>query len=294
VTEKKADLQIRVLPARYGLAWLAQSLVLVKAQPARLLFLTVLIQLILGLAQIPVLGLFIVLAMPAFSAGLLHGFQLVSVGQVPSPNILFMPLTSNPRTGRLLALGALMFVTGILCMTLMLSGTENFLDAELLARIEQGDLDALASIDPSVISRMILAVLVGVSVSGTLGYFAIPLIWFRHEKMTTAVITGLKALFINWKPFTLLALGLMALLIPVALVVGFLYQTSSSAGGLSFVLLGLVMLITLGFQLAIFGTQFCSFRDIFGQDDETEPGLEQDDDGPGQDSKGGDDGQLLA
>ena len=179
-------------------------------------------------------------------------------------------------------------------MTLMLSGTENFLDAELLARIEQGDLDALASIDPSVISRMILAVLVGVSVSGTLGYFAIPLIWFRHQKMTTAVITGLKALFINWKPFTLLALGLMALLIPVALVVGFLYQISSSAGGLSFVLLGLVMLITLGFQLAIFGTQFCSFRDIFGLDDEKEPGMEQDDDDPGPDSNGGDDGQLLA
>jgi hypothetical protein len=294
VTQLKVDLKIRVLPARHGLAWLAQGLVLVRAQPARLLFLAVLIQLILGLAQIPVLGLFIVLAMPAFSAGLLHGFQLVSLGQVPAPKILFIPLTTNPRTGRLLALGAVMFVAGIVCMTLMLSGTENFLDAELLSQIEQGDLEALTSIDPAIISRMILAVLVGVSVSGTLGYLAIPLIWFRNQKMTPAVISGLKALFMNWKPFTLLALGLMALLIPVALIVGLLYQLSGSAGALSFILLGLIMLITLAFQLAIFATQFCSFRDIFKQEEETDSPLEHDDDGPDQNSSEGDDGQLLA
>ncbi len=98
------------------------------------------------------------------------------------------------------------------------------------------------------------------------------------------MISGVKALFLNWKPFTVLTLGLMALLVPVALAVALLYQFAGTSGGFSVVLFGLIMLIALAFQLAIFGTQFCSFRDIYG--------LESD--GTGLNPQEVNDHQLLA
>ena len=137
-------------------------------------------------------------------------------------------------------------------------------DAETLARIEQGDMDAMAALDPQLIGRIILAVLAGVSLSGTLSFMAIPLLWFRSQKLGFALVSGLRALVVNWRPFTLLAAGLSLLLIPVVLAIAALFELAGVSGGLSLVLLCLIMLITLAFQLAVFATQYCSFRDIFG------------------------------
>lgn len=271
--------KINLLPARHGLAWLAQSLILMRAQPARLLLLALLLQLILGLARLPLIGIFIIMAVPALSAGFLQAFRLVAAGQRPAMVTLFAPLASGRRAGRLLALGALMLIVGILSVGLMLSGSESMLDADLLARIEQGDMDAMAALDPALISRIVLAVAVAVSLSGTLSFLAIPLLWFGEQKLGLALISGLRALLLNWRPFTVLALSLTALLLPVAVAVAILFALAGTAGGLSFILLGLIMLIALAFQLAAFGAQFCSFRDIYGLGSAgTESGLNQSND----------------
>jgi len=263
VSDRQAPI-INVLPARHGLTWLAQSLALVRAQPGRLLFLVVLLQLILGLARVPVLGLLVVMAMPAFSAGLLQAIGMVSTGQRPSAAVLFAPLLSGQKTGRLLLLGALMFLVGILTVSLMLSGSQNLLDADVLARIEQGDMEAVTALDPTLISRALMAIAVGVSISGTLSFLAIPLLWFGDQKLGAALLGGLRAMLMNWRPFTVLALGLMGLLVPVGIVVALLFQLAGSSGGLSIVLLVAIMLIALVFQLAVFGTQFFSYREIYG------------------------------
>jgi len=259
-------MKIKVLPARHGLGWLAQSFMLIKAQPGRLLFLVVLLQLILGLTRLPVLGLFIIMVMPALSAGLLQAIRQVANGQRPPAGVLFAPLMAGPRTGRLLLLGALMFVIGILCVSLLLSGSESLLDPELLARIEKGDMEAVSALDPDLISRALLAIAAGVSISGTLSFLAIPLLWFGDQKLGSALIGGLRAMLLNWRPFTMLAVGLMALLVPVAAAMAILFQFAGSSGGLSLLLLGGIMLIALMFQLAVFATQFCSFREIYGLD----------------------------
>lgn len=280
----RQDMKIKVLPARHGLGWLAQSFVLIRAQPGRLLFLVVLLQLILGLTRLPVLGLFIIMVMPALSAGVLHAIRQVANGQRPPAGVLFAPLVSGPRTGRLLLLGALMFVIGILCVSLLLSGSESLLDPELLARIETGDVDAVSALDPDLISRAVMAIAAGVSISGTLSFLAIPLLWFGDQKLGSALIGGLRAMFMNWRPFTMLAVGLMALLVPVAMAMAILFQFAGSSGGLSLLLLGGIMLIALMFQLAVFATQFCSFREIYGLD----AGLND------SGSQAADDHQLLA
>ena len=100
-------LKINVLPAGRGLVWLTQSLRLIRSQPSRLLFLALLLQLILGLTRLPLIGVIVIMAMPALSAGLLQAFYLAASGQTPTSNILFTPLFSGARTGRLLGLGLL-------------------------------------------------------------------------------------------------------------------------------------------------------------------------------------------
>jgi len=263
MTEQAGE-KIGVLPASHGLGWLMQSLALVRAQPARLLLLVLLLQLILGLSRLPVLGVLVIIAVPALSAGILQAFRLVAGGQRPTPALLFAPLAARPRTGRLLALGVVLLMVGIFLLSLMLAGSENLLDADLLARIEKGEIDALAALDPVVVRRFMMAVLVTVAISGTLSYLAVPLIWFREEKLGAALVQGLVALLRNWRPFTVLALGLAALLLPLAAAAGILFYLAGAAGALSFVFVGLIMIFTLAFQLVIFGTQYCAFRDIFG------------------------------
>ncbi len=256
-------LRIRVLPARQGIAWLAQGVALIRAQPARLLFLAVLLQLILGLTRVPLLGLFIILAVPALSAGVLQAFWLAAAGKRFAATVLFAPLLAGAKTGRFMGMGAILFAVAIVSVSAMLSGSQDLLPQELLARIEQGDVDALGELDPQLVMRFAYAIAVGVGLSGTLSYLAIPLVWFRDEKLFVSIISGCKAMMLNWRPFTLLALGLVVLLIPVALLIAILFQLVDSAGGVSVLITGLVMLIALAFQLVVFGTQFCAFRDIY-------------------------------
>lgn len=255
---------IRVVPAMEGLAWLARSVALLRAQPGRLLFLAVVLQLIIGLARIPLLGFFIVLAIPALSAGLLQAFRLIETGLRPPSAVLFSPLAAGQKTGRLLMLGAVMVAIGVVSVSLILSGTDALLDPALVTRIEQGDAQALAELDPNLLLRMVAAIAVGVALTGTLSFMAIPLIWFHDQRLGAALGSGIRALLINWRPFTVLGLGLAALLIPVALVVAMLLQVATSAGALSLLLVGVMMLVALAYQLIVFGAQFCSFCEVYG------------------------------
>jgi hypothetical protein len=228
-----------------------------------LLFLAVLLQLILGLARVPVLGLIIVLAVPALSAGILQAFWLAAAGKRVTASVLFAPLLAGAKTGRFMALGAILFAVAILSVSVMLSGSQDLLSAELLARIEQGEVDAISELDPAVLMNFAYAVAVGVGISGTLSYLAIPLLWFRDEKLFASMVNGCKAMVLNWRPFSMLALGLVLLLIPVAALMAVLFSFAGSAGVLPILVAGLVMLIALAFQLLVFGTQFCAFRDIY-------------------------------
>jgi hypothetical protein len=146
----------------------------------------------------------------------------------------------------------------------MLSGSEELLDPALLERIEQGDLDAMTSLNQESLGRMALAFLVGLSISGTLSYFTIPLIWFHDRKLGAALGTGLHALLVNWKPFLALSVGLLLVFLPVALVSGALFGLAAGGGLTTAIVMGLIMVLLLLFQLMLFGTQYCAFREIFG------------------------------
>ena len=69
------------LPAARGLHWLQGGVALLRARPARILLLGVVFQLWLGLSQVPVLGLLVVLSVPALTAGLLQAFDSIVRGE---------------------------------------------------------------------------------------------------------------------------------------------------------------------------------------------------------------------
>ena len=253
----------RVAPSR-GMGWLLQSVALLRLQPGRLLLIALLMQLVLGLTQLPLLGLLVVLAVPGLSAGVLEALHVTACGRRPELRMMFLPLASRPHSARLLALGGLIFAIGVLTMSLLLSGSETLMDPAMIERLEQGDLDAVTSLDQQALAEMALAFLIGIAVSGTLSFFAIPLIWFRSYRLGPALLVGLRALVINWLPFLLLGLGLGLVLMPLAVVTGVLIGLAAQGGLVTVFSMGLVVVLLLLFQLLMFATQYCAFRDIFG------------------------------
>ena len=69
----------------------------------------------------------------------------------------------------------------------------------------------------------------------------------------------------------MLALCLFATLIPVAIVAGILLGMAGGGGLLSIIVMGGLMILLLAFQMLLFGTQYCAFRDIFGIDAQPKP-----------------------
>ena len=262
---------IRKLPAARGLAWVSGSWELFKRQPVRLLLISLFFQFMLSFSQTGALGLVVILCLPVLSAGLLHAFFLVEHGGKPMVAVLFKPFTSRESIGALLLLGAVTMALALLVVSAVLTGPVLEIDPDILVRIEQGDLDALQLIDPQMMQSAVLGMALGAAVSGTITYFAIPLIWFRKRPMGGALLAGLKALGSNWKPLLVIGLFLGLLAVPIILLLGSFYLSALSSGAGSSVLAILLLVIGPMFQLLLFGSQYLAFRDIFGLDDTTFP-----------------------
>lgn len=258
------DNTFRVVSAGRGLAWLLTATGLIRQQTWRLLTVAVMVQLAMSLTQLPIIGLLIVLAMPVLSAGMLQCFDHLRRGLPLMPMVLFTPFANKPLAFRLILLGGIIALTAVILITWMLSGIQELQDPELLARIEQGDLDAVLELDPAVVQRAFLAIVLGVSVSGIMSHFTIPLIWFRQMPLGMAIVTGLKALFKNWLPFLLLGVILVVLSIPLFITLGLLMGIAAVAGGPGILQYILILFVVLTIQLLVFGTQYCSFVEIFG------------------------------
>jgi hypothetical protein len=273
-----------IVPASRGIAWIMQSWSLLRMQAGRLLIIAFLMQMLLGLTQVPLLGILVVISVPGLSAGILEAFHVTGRGGQPALSVLFMPLSSTQHRGRFFALGALVFAVGVLCISVLLPGGEQMPDQELMSRLQQGDVDAVAMLDPDYLGRMVMAFLAGVAISGTISYFTIPLVWFHDRKMIPALLEGLRAMVANWKAFLVLGFGMVVISVPIALLVGFLFNMAGGGGIGSIMVMGFVMMLLLLFQLMLFGTQYCSAREIFGETDTGRP----------EPDLPGDEGQFVA
>jgi len=255
------------LPAARGLAWLAGSWELVRRQPIRLLLISLFFQFFLSFSQANLVGLLVVMCLPALSAGMLHAFYLVESGKTPMLAVLFMPFTAKVSISRLLLLGGTVLVLSLLLVSMTLAGQVMDVDPQVLSRIEQGDLEALQHIDPNVMENTLLTMALAAALGGMLTYFTVPLIWFRKQSLARSVLLGLRAMGRNWRPLLLIGCLLGLLAVPIALLFGSFYVSALTEGGGSAWLAFLLMLLGPFFQLLLFGTQYLAFRDIFGLDD---------------------------
>ena len=258
---------IRKLPAARGLAWVSGSWELVRRQPLRLLLVSLFFQFFLSFSQADVLGLLVILCLPVLSAGMLHAFYLVEQGEKPMLAVLFIPFTAKNSISRLLLLGGVVLVLGLLLVSLLLAGQMVDIDPQILNRIEQGDLDALQSIDPKIMESTVVAMAIAAAVSGAITYFSVPLIWFRKQAVGRSVYLGLKALGRNWKPLLVIGCLLGILAVPIVLLFASFYLSTISEGTMSVWLAFVLLLLGPLFQLLLFGTQYMAFRDIFGLDE---------------------------
>lgn len=281
MTDGSGDIPRRLPPAR-GLGWLAASWALLKKEPLRLFLISLFLQLLLSFSQAQALGLLVVLCLPALSAGMLQAFGAVDRGQRPGLAVLFAPFMVRGQAGRLLLLGGLVILIGLVVVSLLLSGTVLQLDAGTVSRIESGDLEAIGKLDPKLIEHMIVAVAAGAAITGSITYFAVPLIWFKRRSTGRAVVLGLKALGRNWKPLLVLGLSVTVVALPLVILLSASYLSALGGGSGSSWLAALMLLIGPLFQLLLFGTQYTAFKDIFGLQAE-----------PGRPPEGPDD-QLLA
>ena len=218
-------------------------------------------QLILGLVQLPLLGVLVILAVPGLSAGILEAFHRARIGSTPAVSLLFRPLSSD-RLGRFVGMGGLVILVSVVWVSFVMGSTTE-IDEALLARLQQGDMAALEEIDPTFVTRLFAAFAISVAISGTLTFFSIPLVWFGNRKLGTALGEGLRALLANWKPMLVLGLALMVVFLPVSLLTALLMQVALMEGFAGTIGMGLVMMLLLLFQLLLFGTQYCAFAEIF-------------------------------
>jgi len=259
----------RKVPAARGLAWVSGSWELFRRQPLRLLLISLFFQFFLSFSQADALGLLVILCLPVFSAGMLHAFLVVEQGRKPILAVLFMPFTTKGSVSRLLLLGALVMVLGILVVSMVLAGQLMDIDPEILKQIEQGDLDALQLIDPQILENTIVAMAIAAAISGSISYFSVPLIWFKKQAVGFSVVVGLRAMARNWRPLLVIGLVLGVLAVPIILLFGSFYLSALSEGTASTFLTFLLLLLGPLFQLLLFGTQYLAFRDIFGLDEAT-------------------------
>lgn len=267
----------RVLPAGRGQAWLMQSVLLLRSHTGRLLLIAVLMQVLLSLVQVPLLGIFVVLSVPALTAGILEAFHRAAGGQAPAPASLFAALGSGRHLGRFFAMGGLIIAISIVCVSFVL-GSISEVDEALLLRVQQGDMAALEEIDPSFMMRLAAAFAISVAIGGTLTFFSVPLVWFRDFRLGPALGQGTRALLANWKPLLVLGLGLLLVLLPMFLMMMLFMQLTLFGPLAGTIGMGMVMVLLLLFQLLLFGTQYCAFREVYGLQADRPP-REREDDG---------------
>jgi hypothetical protein len=241
--------------------WLRGSVGLLATQPLRLLVIGLVLQLLAGVSQAGILGLLFLMVMPVLSAGVLQAMRQAAHGERPGLMTLFAGFSVTSALGRLVALGALVVGVAVLAVALGLAGSLSNLDPNLLARLEAGDTNAVAELDPSVLRNALLALAAGMLLGGSLVFYAVPLIWFSGMTLWRAIWQGILGMVREWRALLVLGLLMGVLSFPVALSLAGLLVTGEDTSAL---LTLVALLVSVVFQLLLFAAQYQSWADIFG------------------------------
>lgn len=251
-----------------GFGWLGAAVTLLRAQAPRLLLMGLLLQLLAGLSQMAgPLSVVFFLLIPAFTAGILQGMHRAAEGERPSALVIFAPFQGSGRLGVLTLLGAISLFLIMLTLGFFAAGALASLDPELMARIQAGDQSAVLELDPAIVQKMFLGMVLGLLIGACLSFFAVPLLWFQGRGLGDALWTGIVTLFRQWRALTALGLGLAALGLPVALFAGMVLTLQMTGAAPSLLLTILLMGVLVVYQVLAYAAQYVAFRDVFPPDE---------------------------
>lgn len=259
-----APVPAAVISAGQGLNWFSDAIGLVRMQLFRLLLLGLVLQLLGGFAQAGVLGLVFVIMAPALAAGMLQALHETANGGRPSVVTLFSAFRQPGSLAGLLLLGLLTVVVAIGTVAFVLGGSIGSLDPQLVARLEAGDAAAINDIDPQIITRAMVALAFGVLVGASLGFFAVPLMWFYKLSLGRALWLGLASLLRQWRALLVLGLLMALLVVPVAIAAGMALASQASSGNPSTILTLFMLISLVAYQLLAFAAQYVAFNGVFG------------------------------
>lgn len=261
-----------VFDAARGLHWFSDAFAVLRQQPFRLLVLGLVLQLLGGFSQAGIFGVLFVIAAPALAAGMLQGMHETAQGGRPRILVLFSAFGPSGRLPALLMLGLITLMFSIVVVALVVGSSLSGLDPELIARMEAGDTSAVNDLDPQILVRSMLALLFGVMVGASLGFYAVPLIWFCQLSLARAVWLGLWTMLRQWRALLVLAL-LMALLgLPVASAAAMAVAAQQASGSPSSLLMMFMIMMMVAYQLVVFASQYVSFTELFSGPSADQPG----------------------
>lgn len=250
-----------------GFGWLSTAVSLLRTQAPRLLLMGLLLQLLAGVSQMagPLSVVFFILV-PAFTAGILQGVHEVAEGGRPSAFVIFAAFQGSGRLGGLALFGLISLFLIMLTLGFVAAGAVAGLDPELMARIQAGDQSAVLELDPALMQKMLMGMVLGLLLGACLSFFAVPLIWFEGRGLGDALWTGLVTLLRQWRALTALGLGLAALGLPVAVFAGMVLTLQMTGSAPSLLLTVLLMGVVVVYQVLAYAAQYVAFRDVFPPD----------------------------
>lgn len=213
---------IRVVDASHGWRWIAEGILIFRANPALwLLLIGILFVASRVLLMIPLLGVLVVLLVPNFLAGLAHGAQAVAQGKPLRVGYLASGFLKNAAS--LITIGGISLVGQLLTLMVMtliggdaIGGITRTMSA---GAATPETMEAMRAAAP----RMMMALVVGIAVSLPLMmavWFAPLLVFFDDEKPLPALVLSLWACVRNVLPFLLYGVAViipMVLLTPISL-----------------------------------------------------------------------------
>jgi hypothetical protein len=250
-------MQARIVEARRGAYWLAEGWLLFRAAPGGWIITVFLYVLLTQLpALMPIAGIVALVAVPAFTVGLMTAARAVSRGGKLEVQLLFDGFRGNLRPQILLgvAYAALVMVAVI---ALRLADDDGMLRSVFSGGRKADEVSFGELFTPLAVFALIYAPVT------MMFWFAPPLVAWHSTGVLKAIFFSFVACLINWRAFLAygLAIGAMMVLLPF-IVINVIALTSGGTSQAALVFFALIFLIMC--LPPLFASVYVSYRDIFG------------------------------
>jgi hypothetical protein len=250
-------MQARIVEARRGAYWLAEGWLLFRAAPVGWIVTVFIYVLLTQLpALMPIVGIAGLVAVPAFTVGLMSAARAVSRGGKLELQLLFDGFRGDLRRQILLgtAYAALMMLAVI---ALRLADDDGVLRSVFAGDRKADEVSLGELLAPLAVFALIYAPVT------MMFWFAPPLVAWHSTAVLKAMFFSFVACLMNWRAFLIYGLAISAMMVLLPLIVlNVIALASGSTSKTALVFFALTFFIM--FLPPLFASVYVSYRDIFG------------------------------